>query len=253
MFFGAVTIVIGGAMIYYAGLASPRMADRNSANSIISEEQAQAIAEATCIKGGGALKGGGTYNSNSKTWWFDANLNATREGCNPTCVVSAETKQAEINWRCTGAIPPASQASPGDAGRPANEGTSGTPGGKVLDLSNQGLSKLPMDIFNQTDLTGLNVSGNKLTGALPSQIGNLKKLKTLDASNNQMTGIPAEIGRLTDLEYINYANNGITGLPNEIANLKKLKTINLTGNDYSTYDMSIIKQALPNLQVIGVK
>ena len=52
-------------------------------------------------EGGGAL-GTGIYNNNSKTWWYDANLNATKEGCNPACVVSEETKTAEINWRCTG-------------------------------------------------------------------------------------------------------------------------------------------------------
>jgi hypothetical protein len=239
MFLVAIVMAISGALIYLAisvELNRPFRADQNPAKPGISEAQAQAIAEATCIKGGGALKSGGTYNLSSNTWWFDANLNATRPGCNPACVVSAETKKAEINWRCTGAVP-----SPGQ-----QEGT-------TLDLSNKGLNKLPMDIFNQTDLIGLNVSGNKLTGSLPSQLGNLKKLKFLDASNNQYTGIPAEIGQLSDLETANFSYNAITGLPLEIGNLKKLKTIDFTSNDYSTYDLSKIKQALPNLQVIGEK
>lgn len=69
----------------------------------MSEAEARAIAEKTCIKGGEALQGG-IYNENSKTWWFDANLNSVREGCNPACVVSSQTKTAEINWRCTGAV-----------------------------------------------------------------------------------------------------------------------------------------------------
>lgn len=69
--------------------------------NLLSETEAKAIAENSCIKGGEAL-GSGMYNENSKTWWFDANLNGTREGCNPACVVSEETKTAEINWRCTG-------------------------------------------------------------------------------------------------------------------------------------------------------
>ena len=73
-------------------------------NSLLSEAEARVIAEKLCIKGGEALAGG-IYNNNSKTWWFDANLNATREGCNPACVVSEETKTAEINWRCTGLLP----------------------------------------------------------------------------------------------------------------------------------------------------
>lgn len=67
----------------------------------MTESQARVIAEKTCIKGGETLKPG-YYNPNSKTWWFDANLNATHEGCNPACVVNEETKTAEINWRCTG-------------------------------------------------------------------------------------------------------------------------------------------------------
>jgi len=71
----------------------------------MTETDAKTIAEKTCIKGGEAL-GEGSYNENSNTWWFDANLNATKEGCNPACVVDAKTKTAEINWRCTGAIIP---------------------------------------------------------------------------------------------------------------------------------------------------
>ncbi|MCX6744576.1 MAG: hypothetical protein NTX82_03565 [Candidatus Parcubacteria bacterium] len=74
-------------------------------NSGLSESDARLIAERTCIKGGEALSSG-TYNEITKTWWFDANLNATKEGCNPACVVNEATKTAEINWRCTGLIVP---------------------------------------------------------------------------------------------------------------------------------------------------
>lgn len=70
-------------------------------SSLLSETEARAIAEKSCIKGGESLANG-IYNKNSKTWWYDANLNSAREGCNPACVVSEEIKTAEINWRCTG-------------------------------------------------------------------------------------------------------------------------------------------------------
>ncbi|GEM_PF-1745098 len=75
--------------------------------SALTEQVAETIAERDCIKGGEALKPG-TYNKITRTWWFDANLNATRPGCNPACVVSEDTMAAEINWRCTGAIMPSS-------------------------------------------------------------------------------------------------------------------------------------------------
>lgn len=71
--------------------------------STMTQAEARVIAEQTCIKGGESLVPG-TYNAGTKTWWFDANLNATKEGCNPACVVSEDTKTAEINWRCTGLL-----------------------------------------------------------------------------------------------------------------------------------------------------
>jgi len=75
-----------------------------SANTL-TEESAKKIAESSCIKGGEAL-GAGSHNKMTQTWWFDANLNATKEGCNPACVVNEVTKTAEINWRCTGLVVP---------------------------------------------------------------------------------------------------------------------------------------------------
>lgn len=84
---------------------SPANNQEEQKEQIMGEAEARKIAESICVKGGEALSAG-TYNQNSKTWRFDANLNATKSGCNPACVVNAENKTAEINWRCTGVIPP---------------------------------------------------------------------------------------------------------------------------------------------------
>lgn len=65
--------------------------------------EAKAIAEKSCIKGGESL-GRAYYDPNSRTWWFDANLNSATKLCRPACVVSEETKKAEINGRCMGLI-----------------------------------------------------------------------------------------------------------------------------------------------------
>jgi len=51
----------------------------------------------------GTLTNTHMYNDNSKTWWIDLNL--TKPGCSPACVVD-ENGTAEINWRCTGLILP---------------------------------------------------------------------------------------------------------------------------------------------------
>ena len=73
--------------------------------SSLTEAEARAIAETSCIKDNETLFEG-SYNEITKTWWFDANLDRTPDGCNPACVVDEETKTAEINWRCTGLNPP---------------------------------------------------------------------------------------------------------------------------------------------------
>lgn len=68
----------------------------------MSESDARTIAETQCISQGESISSG-SYNVNSKTWWFDATLSNPKAGCNPACVVS-EDGSFEINWRCTGAI-----------------------------------------------------------------------------------------------------------------------------------------------------
>jgi len=86
----------------------PLLADTTT--DLFTEAMARVIAESTCVQDGETLSSG-YYNENSKTWWFDATLSETPSGCNPACVVSEETRTAEINWRCTGLIlPPAETA-----------------------------------------------------------------------------------------------------------------------------------------------
>lgn len=116
---------------------------------------------------------------------------------------------------------------------------------KNLDLSNQGLTSVPLYVFNQTNLEELNVSHNSLTGAIQSQIGQLKNLKVLNVSYNKMTGMPAEVGQLQNLQVLDLSYNQLTGLPNELGNLKNLKTLNLSGNLYSQQDLNYISSKLP--------
>lgn len=119
-----------------------------------------------------------------------------------------------------------------------------------LNLQNKGLTSLPAEIGNLTQLVKFDVSHNNLTGALPAEIGRLTKLQILNASDNKLTGIPAEIARLTNLQTIDFSNNGITDLPNEIYNLTQLKTLNLSNNPISQEKIDILKQKLPNTEII---
>ena len=69
-------------------------------------EEAKAIAtKSECIDKGDLTE---TYNYNeyTSTGWIDLAMKQEfeKEECNPACVVNEKTKQAEINWRCTGLI-----------------------------------------------------------------------------------------------------------------------------------------------------
>ena len=70
---------------------------------------------------------------------------------------------------------------------------------------------------------------NYLSGQIPTTIGNLTKLETLDLSGNQLSGpIPAQIWTLTNLTALRLHSNGLTGeIPPEIKNLSRLKTLGL--------------------------
>ncbi|MCX6744965.1 MAG: leucine-rich repeat domain-containing protein [Candidatus Parcubacteria bacterium] len=140
---------------------------------------------------------------------------------------------------------PSQNISTGNLNTPVSNANTASPVNNKLDLSNQNLTKVPDYVFNLTNLEELNLSNNKLSGAIQSQIGQLKKLKVLNASNNLMTGVPAEVGQLTNLQVLDLSNNQLTGLPNELGNLKKLKTFNISGNNYSTQDLNGIIQKLP--------
>ncbi|MFH0873397.1 MAG: leucine-rich repeat domain-containing protein [Candidatus Komeilibacteria bacterium] len=124
--------------------------------------------------------------------------------------------------------------------------------GAILNLSNQNLTKLPSYVLGRTDLATLDISHNALTGALPAEIRQLKNLKILNASYNNMTGVPAEIGQLSNLEELDLSHNQLTGLPYELGNLQKLKLLRLTGNNYSQQDLDKIKQSLPTTTTIGL-
>lgn len=76
--------------------------------SELSIDQAMGIAQDSECTEKGILTANYMYNENTKTWWIDLEMKPEFENeiCNPACVVSEETKTAEINWRCTGALPP---------------------------------------------------------------------------------------------------------------------------------------------------
>ena len=81
--------------------------------------------------------------------------------------------------------------------------------------------------------TDVDLSLNKLTGSIPSQIGLLTKLTALTLDDNlDLKGpIPTELGLLTKLTYIHISHNQLSGpIPTELGLLTELKVMNLSYN-----------------------
>ncbi|XP_020273294.1 probable LRR receptor-like serine/threonine-protein kinase At5g10290 isoform X2 [Asparagus officinalis] len=75
--------------------------------------------------------------------------------------------------------------------------------------------------------------GNKITGEIPKQFGNLSSLTSLILENNQLTGeIPSSLGNLTKLQILILSENNLNGnIPDSLSNLSSLNDVRLAFND----------------------
>ena len=67
---------------------------------------------------------------------------------------------------------------------------------------------------------------------LPSAIGKLINLITLDLDSNKIESLPEEIGNLVNLKTLYLRKNRLSTLPTEITKLQKLKYIYLEYNEF---------------------
>ncbi|KAL6888498.1 hypothetical protein ACP4OV_009524 [Aristida adscensionis] len=79
----------------------------------------------------------------------------------------------------------------------------------------------------------LNLGGNKFTGKIPPEIGQLKALLSLNISFNRLTGpMPPSICNLTNLQMLDLSSNNLTGvIPEALENLHFLSIFNVSNND----------------------
>lgn len=94
----------------------------------------------------------------------------------------------------------------------------------------------------------LSLSWNRLQGALPSDLANLKRLQILDLSGNELSGeIPSVIGELVELRTLNLAENQLVGeVPAALGNLSKLTVLHLFENTF----LGNLPVELTNLQAL---
>ena len=113
-----------------------------------------------------------------------------------------------------------------------------------LYLSDSKLSgTIPSEIGNLSNLTSLDLSSNKLNGGIPPEIGNLNSLTALLLYNNELGGsIPPELGNLNNLTYLSLSYNQLSGsIPSELGNSNNLNELYLGNNQLSgCYDENLI-------------
>ncbi|XP_010671295.2 receptor-like protein EIX1 [Beta vulgaris subsp. vulgaris] len=82
------------------------------------------------------------------------------------------------------------------------------------------------------DLKMLDLSNNKLAGALPSWLGDLKNIRRLNTGGNGFVGlIPPSIGSLPYLEELSLFRNGLNGtIPSSLQKLSSLEILDLSHN-----------------------
>ncbi len=98
--------------------------------------------------------------------------------------------------------------------------------------SNELSGAIPSELGNLTQLTQLWLNGNELSGAIPPELGNLTQLTHLTLGSNELSGaIPAELGNLTQLTHLTLgSNSGLSGaMPISFTRLEALRWLHLSG------------------------
>lgn len=103
-----------------------------------------------------------------------------------------------------------------------------------IHLSDMGLKgQFPFGINKCSSLTGLDLSSNKLSGPIPSDIATrLQYVTFLDLSSNNFSGeIPSSLANCTFLNSLKLNDNRLTGkIPPQLGSLSRLKTFSVANN-----------------------
>ncbi|EOY13460.1 Leucine-rich repeat transmembrane protein kinase [Theobroma cacao] len=94
-------------------------------------------------------------------------------------------------------------------------------------LGNRLSGSIPKELGNITTLTSISAEFNQLSGALPQELGKLPKIQRMLLSSNNFTGdIPETFAKLTTLKDFRISDNHFTGkIPDFIQNWTKLEKL----------------------------
>ncbi|GMI72905.1 leucine-rich repeat receptor-like kinase with extracellular malectin-like domain 1 [Hibiscus trionum] len=100
----------------------------------------------------------------------------------------------------------------------------------------------------------VSLSSNRLSGPVPSYLGNITTLTVLSLEDNLFSGtIPPEMGKLVNMETLILNANYLTGqLPPALANLVRLKQFRISSNNF-TGKLPNIFQSWKQLQILEIQ
>ncbi|GAU34170.1 hypothetical protein TSUD_162700 [Trifolium subterraneum] len=84
-------------------------------------------------------------------------------------------------------------------------------------------------------MSGIDLSHNKLNGSIPSELGNLTRIRSLNLSNNFFIGkIPATFSNLAQVESLDLSFNMLSGqIPPQLSVLTSLEVFSVAHNNLS--------------------
>lgn len=102
------------------------------------------------------------------------------------------------------------------------------PGVRLRKLTGQ----IPTTLGDLEHLEILTLGNNAFTGTIPAELGNLPNLRELSLEDNELEGpIPERLGQLLQLQRLNLGGNSLGGpIPDTLHNLTKLEYLNLRQN-----------------------
>jgi hypothetical protein len=103
-----------------------------------------------------------------------------------------------------------------------------------LGIPNRKLQSIPTELGQVKALRTLHLEWNELT-SFPAEIGQAEALHTLYLYKNQLTSFPAEMGQAKALRYLSLSDNQLTSFPAEMGQAKALRTLYLSNNQLTSF------------------
>ncbi|KAL9660852.1 hypothetical protein QQ045_025671 [Rhodiola kirilowii] len=106
---------------------------------------------------------------------------------------------------------------------------------KEIDLSRNYINGTLPSSLSKLPLVILSLLGNRISGSIPKEIGDIGTLQELVLEDNQLRGsLDANLGKLGSLRRLLLSGNNFTGIiPATFGNLKNLVDLRLDGNSFS--------------------